>query len=579
MDVEANMDIKIQSNLNGKAKQPLTVLLCLAAFFTLFSGCNASRIPEPSTAHLKKSTMPMPLIPPSISKTSVLPKPSKPKKVETYTVVVDSVPVRELLFSMARDANLNLDIDNDIEGTVTLNAVNQTLLQILDRISELVPIRYSIDTGQLRIRRDDPYLKAYRIDYLNMGRLTSSQVRVSTQIAATGEGANDEGGAGSDSVNNNSETVVENTSDHTFWDTLISNIDSIISVEEITNSEDEEESDEEEEAPEASGSAEEESAYDEENIIVNKESGIIAVRATRSQHKDIQAFLDEVLNAIQRQVLIEATIAEVTLNDTYKAGIDWSALQRNGNTSLTDSSNPTGINLMQNLSGVELGTGPAFLLKLTETDIGGNRVDLTLKALEVFGEVQIMSSPKIMALNNQTAILKVVDNLVYFTIEVDSTTSTAGTSTAFSTEIHTVPVGFVMAVTPFIDEYSSVTLNVRPTISRLIGTVQDPNPSLAANNVSSEVPVIQVREVESILKVDSGDTAIIGGLMQDDINKTENSIPLLSKIPYIGDAFSFKSDEYVKTELVIFIRPVVINQASLKKDLKEFSNSLSRHMK
>jgi general secretion pathway protein D len=131
-----------------------------------------------------------------------------------------------------------------------------------------------------------------------------------------------------------------------------------------------------------------------------------------------------------------------------------------------------------------------------------------------------------------------------------------------------------MAVTPFIDENEVVTLNVRPTISRIIGFVTDPNPALADAGVTSEIPVIQVREIESVLKIENGDTAVIGGLMQDQIDKSTTGIPILSSIPVLGALFRYQDDKYVKSELVIFIRPVVTQDASLTGDLKEYRKYL-----
>ncbi len=198
--------------------------------------------------------------------------------------------------------------------------------------------------------------------------------------------------------------------------------------------------------------------------------------------------------------------------------------------------------------------------------------------MQTFGDVSVMSSPKVMAINNQTAILKVVDNLVYFNVEVniDNASSTVGGGRLFTfeTQINTVPVGFVMSVTPFINMDESVTINVRPTISRVIDYVEDPNPQLAEAGVVSEIPVIQVREVESVLKVNSGNIAVIGGLMQDEVERDSSGVPVLSKIPGIGAAFRYDEDKSVKTELVIFIRPTVIGDASLEGDLDDFRRFL-----
>jgi len=176
-------------------------------------------------------------------------------------------------------------------------------------------------------------------------------------------------------------------------------------------------------------------------------------------------------------------------------------------------------------------------------------------------------------------MLKVVDNEVYFTIEVEASNLVSGGGLVLSTpvletQVNTVPVGFVMTVLPYIDENDVVTLNIRPTISRIVNTVNDPNPELIKAGAESSIPVIQVREIESILRVNSGDTAVIGGLMQDQIIKNKSGVPILSSIPFLGALFSYQDDEYIKSELVIFIRPVVIHDASLTGDLSDYRKYL-----
>jgi general secretion pathway protein D len=471
--------------------------------------------------------------------------------VETYTVIVNQVPVRELLFSMARDAKLNLDIDSDIKGSVTMNAIDQTLPKLLDRISRQVSINYRKEGDTLHVRVDKPYLEMYDVPYLNMSRKSTGKVTVSTEISSTGGAGRKSSGGGSGGGKsrggNNSNSLVENTSNNQFWKTLSNNIAAILG-EEVKNNK---------------GDTIETSS----NIIVNRESGVMAVKATSHQHRLVQAFFDRVISSAQRQVLIEATIAEVTLSDRYQAGIDWTLVTGGGDQTFT-----------QDLLGGNLGNSPFFSVTLTDT-IGDNPLNATLRALETFGDVKVLSSPKVMALNNQTAMLKVVDNAVYFTTEVEVSQGVNNTGNAVAlavvdTQVNTVPIGFVMSVTPFIDSNDVVTMNVRPTISRIVDTVVDPNPELANASVTSEVPVIQVREIESMLKINNGDTAVIGGLMQDQINKKQTGIPFLSSIPLLGGLFSYTDDEYVKSELVIFIRPVVAHDASLTGDFAEYSKYL-----
>ncbi len=480
--------------------------------------------------------------------TPSLPEPEPAQSEATMTVVVNDVPVRELLFSLARDSELNLDIDADVQGSITINAIDQPFPAILERIVESNGLRYQIKNNVLRIQKDIPVLRNYRIDYLNIARSSRGSVSVSTQISATGQGAGAADGGGGQ-ANNNSSTGVENISDHSFWNSLTSNIAAILTEPGV------------EMAETASGTH--------PDIMINKESGILGVRANHRQHREIQEFIDQVQMSSQRQVLIEATIAEVKLSDNFQAGIDWSQLKINGGKTTE---------IFQALTDIQLFNRPTFNATLTDIDANGNVLQTTLSALETFGDVTVMSSPKIMAMNNQTALLKVVDNLVYFTVDVDidAGSDTQDAVITYETEIHTVPVGFVMSVTPYISQGGSVTLNVRPTISRVIGQARDPNPAIAQANTISEIPIIQVREVESMLKISSGDIAVMGGLMQDAITKNRRGVPFLSRIPFIGPLFRYQDDATEKTELVIFIKPIVVNHASVDTDLRDFQPYLPR---
>lgn len=524
----------------------------ISALTTIVIGCGATNPPTPSQGHIKSNKVDKSSIPKPVTQVPSLPRPGKREKLETYTVVVNQVPVRELLFSMARDADMNLDIDSKISGRITMNAINQTLPKILERIASQTDIVYYLEDDTIKVMADKPYLHIYHVDYLNINRSSSGTVSISTEIGATASDVGS-GGSASSGTDNKAKSEIESESINEFWSSITKNIAAIL------------------------GKGTKKSAGPKgatgNDIIVNKESGIIAVRATSKQHKIVKNFIDEVVGSVERQVLIEATIAEVRLSDKYQAGIDWSLVSEttigaNGQAVITKGGS-------QDLIGGSLGSSPFFQLA-SVGNINGNPLNITLKALETFGDVKVLSSPKVMALNNQTAILKVVDNEVYFTTEV---TVTAGVNNSapivtIDTDINSVPVGFVMAVTPFIDGNKTVTLNVRPTISRIIRFVDDPNPSLAEAGVTSQIPVIQLREIETMLKIENRETAVIGGLMQDQINKEDRGVPGLSSLPVVGKLFSYNEEEYIKSELVIFIRPVVIEEASLDGDLAEYKKYL-----
>jgi general secretion pathway protein D len=527
----------------------------------LLYACGATNPPEPSQGHIKPdSASKKQNIPKTVSQAPLLPPPGKREKLETYTVVVNEVPIKELLFSMARDAKINLDIDDNITGKITMNAIDQTLPKILDRIEAQSDITYELTGDTLVVQADKPVLRTYKVNYLNIVRTSGGNVSVSTEIGSTGSGISQSGSGNSTSGSssggkNKASSEIKNESVNQFWATLSQNIASILG--------------EDEKSSQGSNTGLQQS----KNIIVNRESGLIAVRATAKQHRIIKKFIEQVVGNVQRQVLIEATIAEVYLSDLYQAGIDWSvvsetALDSSGQTVLTKGGE-------QSVIGGNLGSSPFFQLA-TSGKVNGNPLNITLKALETFGDVKVMSSPKVMALNNQTAILKVVDNQVYFTtdVEVNAGTVNQNSTTVVNTNVNTIPIGIVMAVTPYIDDNDEVTLNVRPTVSRVNRYVNDPNPLLAESGVTSAIPVVQVREIETMLKVDDGETAVLGGLMEDTINKDNRGVPILSSIPLIGSLFSYTEEQYEKTELVIFIRPVVVENASLDGDLADYKKYL-----
>jgi MSHA biogenesis protein MshL len=534
-------------------------------------------------------------IPKPVTNNIYLPPPKPKAKAQLYSIVVYDTPVKEVLFAIARDSKLNIDIHPSIKGNVTLNAVDQTLPAILERLSKQVDLTYKIQNDVLTITPDLPVLRSYKIDYVNMSRDTAGFIGADGQISSTSQ-ISGAGGTASSSAgngaNNSSRTSVTSESKSHFWDTLEKNLKDILAetdkevliartgnTSKVNNKSKAGISSKNSAADEANNSdaantAEAKREKEEDRneyktlfagtVIVNREAGIINVRATNSQHERIQEFIDKVMGSAKKQVLIEATIVEVTLNDGYKAGIDWSRLGKLGSAGF----------VFKQVLGPQLGAvKSAADLSLSSSGIiagytNGNRGILSsVQLLEQFGNTKVLSSPKLMVLNNQTAVLKVVDNLVYFTVQSQisqSASGVAGTNLqSITTTPNTVPVGVVMSVTPQINDIGNVNINVRPTITSLIRYVPDPNPQIPNNQ---GIPEIRTREMESLLQISSGNIAVLGGLMQDDIKSSTDAVPGISKIPGVGKIFQGKNDSNQKTELVIFLRPTVIPSASLESD-------------
>jgi len=547
------------------------------------AGCG--QIPlKPSSAHVSAEQKPDGAIPAPVQVVPVLPPPSPASRPETYSVVVNNVRVQDLLFALARDAKLNVDVHSGVTGSVTLNAIDQTLPQLLGRISRQVDMRYEIDGQTLSVMRDTPYLRVYRIDYVNLARDSSSQANLSTQVSGTVAGSS--GGGGSSSGQNNSTSIIKSTSVNKFWETLIANVKDILretdKIIQVNQGAAAPAAPAQPQAPGAPAQPAQPAAAaaaapqstmefrEAASVIANAETGVLSIRATSRQHETVQEFLDQVMASAKRQVLIEATIAEVQLNNQYQRGIDWQRVRGSAGFGFSQSSGATPAGINTNAFVVNFSTGPGLGI------LGA------IKLLESFGDVRVLSSPKLSVLNNQTAVLKVVDNLVYFTVSANTVSSSnAPAITTFTTTVNSVPVGFIMSVVPQISENDSVVLNVRPTISRKLTDVADPNPSLAnpcgvgvANcstpAIASLIPVIQTREMESLMRVQSGQTAVLGGLIQDSVSNTEDGIPGVNRIPGIGQLLAQRKDLNQKTELVIFLRPTVIRDSSMEGDYSRF---------
>lgn len=507
-----------------------------------------------SDQHIKESIKPAgkPL---EIIQSAPLPEaPSARRQLEIFTVVVNDVPIKELLFAIARDADVDIDVNANVSGDVTLNAIDATFEQLLERISRQTDMRYSHENGVLYVQADGPFLKHYEVSYVNMERTSTSTIAIATEVSSTG------GLSDSETLGNISSTSITNTSTHMFWKTLQTNVSNIVGQNTSNESNEvdaasaitEEGQEEPVEGLSVDNTSGQEAAQL-SRVTISPESGVMSVMATQKQHRLVEEYVDLVISGAQRQVFIEATVVEIELNDDYQAGVDWSRVFSAGVSE--------GFQFNQLLTGNNLINAPVSTFSYKE--IGSKfEVDIAVSLLSQFGNTKVLSTPKILALNNQTALLKVVDNRIYFSINVETETNENTTIRTFESVIHTLPVGLVMSVTPQISQDNEVTLNVRPTISRILRFVSDPNPALG--DVESLIPEVSVREIETILRVKSGDVAVIGGLMQDNRSESTDGLPTLSKLPFIGDVFSYKNNKTSKSELVVFLKPVVVNSPSLK---------------
>ncbi|WP_371324597.1 type II and III secretion system protein [Dechloromonas sp. ZY10] len=563
----------------------ITLILCCQACAPQY-GASSGRGHLTPAAETAPST---PGIPPLLRESLELPPLRTKQEQLRLSITVNNQNLPELLLALARDARLNLDLHPAISGKVSLHAVDQPLPLILERLARQHELRFEFSENTLSVLPDSPYLAYYQVDYPNLSRSANTLVGSSAQIAGgppTLPATTPLPGA-APSSNNLSSSRIENSSRHQFWENLERNLKDILREHDQPLPDGSSETQVEQQQVQQNngphfpprpasrqrspGPQQNAPAFSDSQsssnlrvrrstvreaaaIIVHQESGVIGVRANQRQHDKIREFIQRVLLAARRQVLIEATVVEVALHDGYEQGIDWSRLGAGGLFEFLGNPLRTGVNL-----------------KFTRNE----HPEALLSLLASFGQTRVLSSPRLSVLNNQSALLKVVENYVYFTVKADAiATANVGTTTTYTTTPQTIPVGLTLAVTPQIAEDGQIILNIRPTITSIGREVPDPNPDLRKNGIENLVPVIRTREIESIMRIDSGQIAVLGGLMEDASDERNKRIPGLGELPAIGEIFTNRQQQRRKTELVVFLRPLLIRQASLLGDYRDWREHL-----
>lgn len=415
-----------------------------------------------------------------------------PSQPERYSLSAHRLPTSEVLERLARRADFNLQLHGEFDQRLTLVARNQTLPEILQRIGDSHGLRHEWRGDTLVVSDDGPHWRHYGVPYVNIERASERETALDRSTDSDSD-----------------RPRLSQKSEHLFWQNLESQLES----------------------------------FDSEKMLVNRDVGLVSVRATRAKQRAIERYLDRVVARGQRQVLIEATVIEVELSNSYRAGVNWQRMASQGDWAIE-----------QTLTEASLGASPLALVAEHQRQSSDALTRATVTLLQEFGDVNIHSQPRIIALNNQPSLLKVVDNRVYFTIDVENTTASGGaTSTTVETQINTLPVGFTMSVTPFVTA-ADVMLSVRPTLSRITRFVDDPSPALAAEGVVSRVPEVEVRQMETLLRLQGDQTALIGGLMQERRSEQRHAVPFLGNLPLIGVLFRGEQESSRKTELIIMLR-------------------------
>lgn len=458
--------------------------------------------------------------------------------------VTDSVPLRDVLIELARESKVNLELDPRIQGGIIFTAHEQPFGEVLKRICSMAGLRATADGNFIHIELDEAFQKTYQLDFLSLSRHTSSETSIATNVFDVNVANGSSGSSGSSNNNgssageNNSTSKVSGNSDADLWSEVNKSITQIL----------------------ASNARKSDKDKNEPNFSIDKQAGLVTIYGDSRQQYAIETYFNKLRRKAYAQVLIDARIIEVELNDSFKSGINWSSAFSHGvNLAATSTFTPSA-----------LSAGNVFT-----AGYGSGNFGAILNVVRSFGTTRVLSAPRLTVLNNQTAVLKVATNQVYFVTSAQFTTTTnANGATVTSTPVytstpHTVPVGLVMTVQPAIDaEHNRVTMTLRPTISRIVSEVNDPSIGLnaaqsgASSNVVSQIPVLAVREMDSVIRLHSGEVAVMGGLMQDSSINQDQGIPPLDAMPVIGTLAKSRDNQGATTELVILLRASIADSPS-----------------
>ena len=476
-----------------------------------------SQAPEPISA--------IPALLPSVAAAEQL----APDRIVTISVT-PATPLRDVFTALGHEAEVDIEVDPRVEGGITFTATKRPFDEVIGNIVQLAGLRATVKGRTLLVLPDEPYMQTYEVPFLSLSRKVDSDDHISTEVSAPGAAS---GGTGT-----YSRSVVSTNSATDFFGDLEKSLDSILKETSVKG--------------QPAGSAD-----------INRQAGLISVYGTARQQKVVQDFLRPLRQAASAQVQIEAKVLEVTLDEAYNSGINWSSLTKIAGVG-TVAVNPafaTDVGL-----GTMLGQGTGASTFAVQ---GGDLTGI-INFVSSFGTVRTLSSPRITVLNNQTAMLKVADNQVFFDVKVTrqdqstalGTISTANPVITVTSDIRTVPIGLVMAVQPAINMATrEITMTLRPTITRVTNLIDDPavqyiNSTLPSGQtpITAQVPEIQVREFDSVLRMTSGSVAVLGGLMQQSANNLDRGIPGLKDVPTVGYLFKTRGEDNQTTELVVLLK-------------------------
>lgn len=441
-----------------------------------------------------------------------------------FDVAAKEVPAKTFFMSLMQGMPYNIIVDPKVSGNITLNLQKVTVDETLAAVRDLYGYDYRRTSYGYEILPAELQTRIFNLNFLDIKRSGHSQTSlVTTDLTIQGPSASATGGIGYSApggvggASQGSGTAMVTDTTREFWKNIDTVLNSLVGTGEGRK------------------------------VVVNPISGVIVVKAYPAELREVARYIDAIQQSVQRQVIIEAKILEVTLSHLYQAGIDWSAFAK-------------GLRQI----GSDTSVIPRDFTGMLNVTISANHGSFTaaIKLLEQQGNVQVMASPHVATLNNQEAVIK-VGNDQYYVTNLTSNITPSGTTNTTSQSIGLTPFfsGVTLDVTPQISEQGDITLYLHPSVSDVKEQTKTIDLGTSGGVVKLPSAASAVREADTVVRAKSGEIIIIGGLMENSAKQLTAEVPGATKIPFAGSAFRDVDQQSTKTEVVILLRPIIANNS------------------